>query len=350
MNKLSLFAGAILLTPLDCLADHVGLQIDGGAGSAFTTMGAETLPKSEQALSLQYQHVKLDELSDEVLLESEEALHSIGEFSQATIGYSLGISDYFTLSAVLPYVNRDDFRESIHDHHDEPEEPEHHDEEESSEHHEEEAASEGEVISSDISGWGDLSLLGRLALNGSDASNRYALLAGLKAPTGSTSEKLANGERAEVEHQPGSGSWDGLLGFAYSTRLNSEWSVSSNLLYQLTTEGKRDTEIGDSLMYNGAVIWTPASHSHHGDAHSSHVDQTWQFVLEVNGEWRDKTEVDGASDKNTGGNVIFGTAGVRWGYGDWSTHLAFAAPFYEDFNGTQSEPEWRLSTGISMAF
>ena len=79
-------------------------------------------------------------------------------------------------------------------------------------------------------------------------------------------------------------------------------------------------------------------------------DQTWQFVLEVNGEWRDKTEVDGASDKNTGGNVVFGTAGVRWGYGDWSTHLAFAAPIYEDFNGTQSEPEWRLSTGISMAF
>lgn len=341
MNKKFLFAGAIWITPLQCLADHAGLQIDGGAGSAITTMGAETLARSQQLVSLQYQYLDLDELSDESLLESGESLHSINELSQATIGYSLGVSNRFTLSTVLPYVSRDGFREAEHDHHDEIEEPEHHDEE---------AEPEGEVINSDISGWGDLSLLGRLALNGAESSNRYALLAGVKAPTGSTNEKLDNGERAEVEHQPGSGSWDALLGIAYSTQLSPQWSVSGNLLYQLTTEGKRDTEIGDSLMYNAAIIWSPASHSHHGDAPSSHTDQTWQLVLEMNGEWRDKTEVDSHKDRNTGGNVIFATAGLRWGFGAWSTHIALAAPVHKDFNGKQSEPDWRLSSGVSLAF
>ncbi|MBE9539226.1 MAG: transporter [Proteobacteria bacterium] len=349
---------ASLIASLSCLADHVGLQIDGGAGSAITTMGAETLSRSQQVMSLQYQYVSLDELSDETLLESDESLHSVSDFSQLSIGYSLGISDRFTLSAVLPYVSRDGFREAEHNHHDESGEAEHHDEDDEAEHHDENGEAEdhdaeapgGEIIDSDISGWGDLSLLGRFALNGEESNSRYALLAGLKTPTGSTSEKLANGERAEIEHQPGSGSWDPLMGIAMSSQLSPQWSVSSNLLYQLTTEGQRDTEIGDSLMYNGAIIWSPATHSHQGSPNISHVDQSWQLVLELNGEWRDKTRVNGHSDKNTGGNVIFASAGARWSYGAWSTHIAFNAPIQKNFNGLQSEPDWRLSSAVTVAF
>ena len=57
-------------------------------------------------------NLELDELPDNILLESDEALHSVNEFSRATIGYSLGISDRITVSAVLPYVSRDGFREN----------------------------------------------------------------------------------------------------------------------------------------------------------------------------------------------------------------------------------------------
>ena len=103
-------------------------------------------------------------------------------------------------------------------------------------------------------------------------------------------------------------------------------------------------------MYNGAVIWSPASHSHHSSPHTSHTDQTWQYVLEMNGEWRDKTEVDSRKDGNTGGNLIFASAGLRWGYGDWATHLSLVTPLYKNLNGVQSEPDWRLSTGVSLAF
>jgi hypothetical protein len=345
-----LLALAGLIVSLPTLADHVGLQIEGGAGSAITTLGAQTLAKSQQVVGIQYQYLSLDELSDEVLLDSDEALHSVGEFSQASIGYSLGTSDRLTLSAALPYVSRDDFREASHDDHDRAEEPGHHAEEDGAEHHDEEVEPEGEVTNSDISGWGDLSLLGRYALNGKESNNLYTLLAGIKAPTGSTNKKLSNGEKVEVEHQPGSGSWDALLGFAYSVPLSPKWDLSSNLLYQITTEGKRDTEIGDSLMYNVAVVWSPVSHSHRGDALADHIDQSWQAVLELNGEWRDNTEVDGSSDKNTGGNAIFGTAGLRWGLGVWSTYLSLAAPLHTDFNGVQSKPDWRFSTGVSVAF
>jgi hypothetical protein len=171
-------------------------------------------------------------------------------------------------------------------------------------------------------------------------------------PTGSTNEKLGDGEKAEVDHQPGSGSWDPLLGVAYSNQLSPQWSVSSNLLYHLATEGARETTIGDSLMYNAAVLWSPTSHSHshHGNASTGHTEHAWQYVLEMNGEWHDKTEISGSKDDNTGGDVIFASAGLRWSYSDWGTHFSLATPLYKNLNGVQSEPDWLLSTGVSMAF
>lgn len=342
MRKKTLLAHAILLAPLCALADHAALQIDGGPGSAITTMGAETLPSGQQTIALQYQYLDLDELSDSELLDSEEALHSVNSFSQASIGYSVGITDRITLSVALPYVSRDGFREASHEHHDEADEAQHHDEE---------AKAEGDVIDSDISGWGDVSLLGRFALNKDEPSQRYyALLAGLKAPTGNTNEKLSDGEKAEVDHQPGSGSWDPLMGIAYSNQLSPQWSVSSNLLYHLTTEGTRETTVGDSLMYNAAILWTPTSHSHHSGDSTSHTEHAWQYVLELNGEWHDKTEVSGSKDDNNGGDVIFAAAGLRWSVGDWGTHISLGTPIYKNLNGVQSEPDWQLSTGVSLAF
>lgn len=354
MRKKTLLAHAILLTPLSSLADHAALQIDGGPGSAITTMSAQTLPRGQQTVALQYQFLDMDALSDDELLDADDALHSVNAFSQAAIGYSLGITDRVTLSVALPYVSRDGFREASHDHHAESDEAEHHDEGSVDDHHEEVSESEGEVFSSDISGWGDVSLLWRFALNKEEPGKRYyyALLAGLKAPTGNTNEKLSDGEKAEVDHQPGSGSWDPLLGVAYSIRLDTRWSVSSNLLYHITTEGARDTTVGDRLMYNAAVLWSPTSHSHnhHGAASHHPTEQAWQYVLELNGEWHDRTEVSGSKDDNTGGDVIFAAAGLRWSVGDWGTHLSMGTPVYNNLNGTQSEPDWRLSTGVSIAF
>jgi hypothetical protein len=353
MPKKIILANTLLLAPLSALADHAALQIDSGPGSAITTMGAQTLPSGQQTVALQYQFLDLDKLSDDELLDSDDALHSVNAFSQSSVGYSLGITDRVTLSVALPYVSRDGFREAAHGHADETDEPEHHDDEAVATHHEEESEQEGEVFSSDISGWGDVSLLGRFALNKVESSRHYyALLAGLKAPTGNTNEKLSDGEKAEVDHQPGSGSWDPLLGVAYSTQLDAQWSVSSNLLYHLTTEGARDTTVGDRLMYNAAMLWSPNSHSHNhrGAASHHHPEQAWQFVLEMNGEWHDKTEVSGSKDDNTGGDVIFASAGLRWSYGDWGTHLSVGTPVYKNLNGIQSEPDWQLSTGVSIAF
>ena len=65
-------------------------------------------------------------------------------------------------------------------------------------------------------------------------------------------------------------------------------------------------------MYNAALTWLPVRHDDHGHQHFRHIDQSWRIVMELNGEWRDKTAIDGDDERNTGGNVIFATAGLRW--------------------------------------
>ena len=75
---------------------------------------------------------------------------------------------------------------------------------------------------------------------------------GVKAPTGRTNEYDKLGERFEAEFQPGSGSWDGLFGVAFTQRFTA-WSFDANVLYQQVNKGTQDTDLGDRFHYNAAV-------------------------------------------------------------------------------------------------
>ena len=82
----------------------------------------------------------------------------------------------------------------------------------------------------DAQGIGDIVVLANYqvyARNGYD----WALQGGVKTPTGETDV----GARLETEFQPGSGSWDFLVGGAVSTHLGS-FGVHANILYTATTK------------------------------------------------------------------------------------------------------------------
>jgi hypothetical protein len=38
---------------------------------------------------------------------------------------------------------------------------------------------------------------------------------------------------------------------------------------------------------------------------------SWDLILEANGEWKEKQEIRGDKDKNSGGNTIFISPGTR---------------------------------------
>ncbi len=108
----------------------------------------------------------------------------------------------------------------------------------------------GSSEAGDSSGFGDITLFGEYRLAKETASTpAWALLAGLKLPTGETGNHDDQGELFETEHQPGSGSIDPLLGVAVTKNFGRA-SLSGNVLYTKCTEGTQATTMGDIFAYN----------------------------------------------------------------------------------------------------
>jgi hypothetical protein len=263
------------------------------------------------------------------------------------------------VSVLLPYVVRTGIREAHH-------------------HHEEPAAGHGEtphavpeavnetVDRGDTKGIGDLTLFGQYRFYGQDTGLQASFLTGLRTPTGKTGERDDQGELFEAEFQPGSGSWDPMLGLALS-RAQGRWSVDGNVLYTIATEGTQHTDLGDRFHYNGAVTYrlkggdaevsheVAAHHSHPGQSHhhdhaSSPKGLVIDAVLELNGEWQAKQNVSGETDPNSGGNVVFLSPGVRIASNRWSGFVTVGLPIVNDLNGLQSEPTYRLFGGVLVGF
>jgi hypothetical protein len=92
-------------------------------------------------------------------------------------------------------------------------------------------------------GWGDLSLFGiyKILVEGDDF---LGITGGVKFPTGETREKNFQGERFEVELQPGSGSYDYPLGIVYRHEIKPI-VLSGNVSYVIKTKGSKEFEYGD---------------------------------------------------------------------------------------------------------
>jgi hypothetical protein len=74
------------------------------------------------------------------------------------------------------------------------------------------------------------------------------------------------------------------------------------------------------------------------------------LVLELNGEWHAREVVAGATDPNSGGNVVFLSPGVRLSYDKWSGFVSVGVPVVNELNGIQAEPDWRVLTGVAVNF
>ena len=170
-----------------------------------------TLQKGASALYVIFEHISFDELSNAVLEAAAargEHAHSLATLESPALGYSYGLTDWVMVSVELPYVVRTGIREASHDHHDEAAGGE-------TEEHEHEEAPQT-VDRGDTEGIGDLTLFGQYRFYGQGAGLQASLLTGIKTPTGETGERDDQGELFEAEFQPGSGSWDPMLGLALS--------------------------------------------------------------------------------------------------------------------------------------
>jgi hypothetical protein len=343
--------GGIIAAALCCpaaRADHLGLSGGPGASGSIATLSASTLPRGKGSAAVRFNLLKPDQLADAELA-ARAGRHIHAHNADYVLGPSLGLaygaSDNLTLALSLPYLTRRDIRAGTH-------------------HHAGGVATNGVEELGSSSGLGDAILLGQLRVLGDDdAPWQAALFAGLKVPTGATHVLDGNGERFETEHQPGTGSWDPLLGLAVSRRFE-RISLDASLLYQVSTTGAQATRLGNRAQYGLGVAYSlgprPHHHEHeheqehgheHGHGHDHHDGLAADLVLELNGEWEGRQRVGGAVEAESGGHVVYLSPGLRLKPApDWSAQLSVGVPVLQRIRLSHPENRYRIAAGIARAF
>jgi len=75
------------------------------------------------------------------------------------------------------------------------------------------------------------------------------------------------------------------------------------------------------------------------------------MVVELNGDSRQRVDIAGESEENTGGHTLYISPGLRVGLGhSVSLFTSVGIPIVNDLNGLQSEPDYRVIGGMSVTF
>jgi hypothetical protein len=338
-----LLAAALIISGPPALADHMGPSGVGASGMAV--FGPETLDAGHWAAGFRLFYTRPEHRSDaelEALAGQHIHAHNTDYNLNGSLGLAYGINHHLTISAELPYVRRDDLREGEHSH------------------------SGGEAVNEvarlgTVSGIGDMSLLAKYRLSDSEAGG-VALIGGIKVPTGSTHKHSIEGERLETEHQPGTGSWDAIVGASAGTKIGA-LNVSASALYQFSGKGAQRTRLGDRLQ--GGVVLSrrvgePASqhhethNHHHGDELDEphvHAHSTWDAFVELGGEWEGRQVVDGEVEAASGGKWIYAAPGVRFtSASGWSMAGAVALPLWQDIRASHPDNRYRAMISLGRAF
>jgi len=314
-------------------ADHASASFETGTAGAILTVPGRTLAQGKIVVGIGMQFIDFDELGDaqlEAAGAADRDVHSVARLLAVSANMAYGITRNLTVGLSLPYVERQDVREAHHD------------------------MGMGEAeLAGDASGPGDLRLFGQYRFYQGNAGDA-ALIAGVKLPTGRTGERELEGSLFEAEQQPGTGSRDPFLGIGW----NHGWGrtgLSANVLYTFAGEGTQQTDLGDIFNYNLALsyrVFFPAGgHDHHAHAHGLGVVDYVDAVLELNGDHRERAEISGFREENTGGHTVYLSPGARIGLAHrWSVFASVGVPLASRLNGLQADPAYRVIGGISRAF
>ncbi|MCX7771160.1 MAG: transporter [Proteobacteria bacterium] len=316
-KKISIFLFFMFLNISFTYAHHPSVITSEAQSGPIITIPATTLEKGSFSFSFGLEFIDLEPFNDRDFrfhaLRGEH-IHSSEYVYHPTLSFSYGVTDDLTLSLKTFYVYIDNIKE-IH-----PDEP-------------------AEIHSlGDSQGIGDTTFFGQYRFyKNSIQKLESSLLFGIKVPTGRTDAFSSHGERFSAEFQPGSGSWDPMLGLSLTKELTDKATFHSNLLYVFTRKGTQSTNLGDKFFYNFAVAYSPFNKI--------------STSLELNGEWKEKMTVSNIRDKNSGGNTVYITPGLRYNFSDNNTaYFSFSVPVIEDLNGIQNKTDFKTLIGISMGF
>ncbi|HGY92002.1 MAG TPA: transporter [Planctomycetes bacterium] len=206
----------------------------------------------------------------------------------------------------------------------------------------------GQRTSLNSDGFGDIPLIAKWRFFKAPelgGTTEVALLGGVKLPTGRFHERDV-GMRLPRPLQPGSGSVDGLLGVAF-TRLwdGGRWLINADTVFQLNTEAE-DYRFGNRLRFD-----VGAQYRIHPERYESYDQTTVNLLLEFNGEYGWKDELNGHDLDATGGLQLFVSPGVQVIVSeDLLFEVGVQIPVYRDLNGPQLGVDFRATAGLRWRF
>jgi hypothetical protein len=334
-----------------------------GVAGPINTIAGTVLDRGQWVAGATFEFTSFNSISDARLATyagQHEHVHTLRTIQSPALALSYGLTSDLTISARLPYVLRTDIREGAHSHSG--------------------GATLNEAVHrGDADGIGDVSFLAQYRVLHDRASGvEWSVLGGFKGPTGRTNVKDTNGELFDAEFQPGSGSWDWSAGLAVSQRLTGRLSFHANVLHAWVGTGEQDTNLGNRLQYNLALAYRvfgaaseqgrsssrmnagvmpePMYHGaggmkdHHHEAPASPPGPALDWVLELNGEWHNRENVGGEREKNSGGNVVFLSPGLRLSFDKVSSFVSVGIPIINNMNGIQADADYRITTGLAFSF
>jgi hypothetical protein len=294
---------------------------DHGKGSVGgKTISPRTLHEEEASIETGFRYQRSETFSDDRLL-TEAAnghdIHSVDWLAEFTISGTYGITDHLNVSLSLPFEVMHGFRFVEDDGVNPP-------------------AVNG---ANSIVGMGDATLLGKYSFAAADIE--MAVLAGVKIPTGSTSQLDNTGNPLEPDHQPGTGSWDPLLGVAAAHQFE-KFTLGGSVLYRITTEGRHDFKPGQQV-----IVAMKGEYQVAGLGKFPRV----YVSLELAEQFTAKDEDDGVKNQDTGGSLLTIGPGVRIRVNE---HVTFAAtvalPLYQGLNGVQHKEKFDFMFGTGVDF
>jgi Putative MetA-pathway of phenol degradation len=323
--------------------------------------GGTVLPAGVTVVTAEFDYSNYRPISDARLSSLSEQgvgeVHSLRWIAVPSVSIGYGLTSDLTLGLRLPYLANREIRETDPD-------------------------NGGVNARGSVYGFGDVTATATWRfLKEQNAGVDAAVILGFKAPTGRSDALDKSGVLFETEHQPGSGSWDGVFGLTLAKQVGP-WGLSANGVYGLAGDGDQDTNLGDRFSYGIGVAYRVfsggsaggGSHMHLGGPrpdgmpdgimyHGGHAHApaaapaatgigavALDLTLGLNGEWHAKQEVAGVRDENTGGHVVYVSPGFRFSAGQTATTVTFGIPVATNLNGTQSDPDWRLTTSFGVQF
>jgi hypothetical protein len=243
---------------------------------------------------------------------------------KTTLQAELGLLDQLSIGVELPFVHR----EHTHIHHD---------------------ATQDVWERWDFSGLGDVRVTASFVpiVPSADQDAFLSVTAGIKAPTGVTDARNAEGEEAEVTIQPGTGSLDAVVRVNYRQTLATlpafggvfaTLPLEAGVSYQRNGRGKDNYLSGNVFV---AYLGT-----------SYQIARRASVQFQVNARNQGFADVGDTDEprENTGGTWIFVSPGLGVNLSDALSATAFVQlPVYQDVHGIQQVSSANLSFGLSYA-